>query len=136
MRVFSWLMGLSAMAATILPAEFADTTSVSWKKTVIDSAFRSEGAAMADVNKDGQNDILLGEVWYEAPNWKMHEIRKPARDYGDGLKSYSESFACWTDDLNGDDWPDLIVIRFPGAPCFWSANPQGMPIHSALGQRL
>ena len=42
---------------------------------------RSEGATVADVNKDGKMDILTGEVWYEAPDWKMHEIRKPAADY-------------------------------------------------------
>jgi len=101
---------------------------VSWKKTQIDKAFRSEGVAIADVNKDGKMDILAGEVWYEAPDWKMHEIRKPG-DYGDGANGYSHSFACWADDLNGDGWPDLIVIDFPGEPCSWYENPQGKPGH-------
>jgi len=59
---------------------------ISWKKTVVDKKFRSEGVAIADVNKDGKMDILAGDIWYEAPDWKMHEIRKVG-DYGDGLAS-------------------------------------------------
>ena len=92
---------------------------ITWKKTVIDTKFRAEGATIADVNRDGKMDILTGEVWYEAPNWTPHEIRPSKKDYGNGLAGYSDSFACWGDDVNGDGWPDLIVIGFPGAPCYW-----------------
>jgi len=38
--------------------------SPNWKKTTIDTVFRSEGVAVADVNKDGKMDILNGEAWY------------------------------------------------------------------------
>jgi len=34
-----------------------------WKKTVIDKVFRSEGVAVADVNRDGKMDIINGEAW-------------------------------------------------------------------------
>ncbi|MSR32335.1 MAG: VCBS repeat-containing protein [Gemmataceae bacterium] len=99
-----------------------------WKKTVVDKVFRSEGVAVADVNRDGKMDILNGEAWYEAPDWRMHEIRKLG-DYQDGLKGYSNSFACWTDDFNSDGFPDLIVIGFPGNPCHWFENPKGKDGH-------
>src|SRR4051794_7592720 len=79
----------------------ADDTGITWKKTVIDKAFRSEGVAVADVNGDGKLDILNGEMWYEAPDWKPHEIR-PSKDYTNGMNNvYSHSFACWADDING-----------------------------------
>ena len=131
---------LCLTAASLLPAALlcvpsspgkdeAPAAPIRWKKTVIDKKFRSEGVAVADVNKDGKMDILLGEVWFEAPDWKMHEIRKPARDYGNGLGGYSESFCCWTDDINGDGWQDLIVIRFPGRVCHWYENPKNKPGH-------
>ncbi len=137
MRLLTWGLGglvLAALVLPVIPAENklgprVDGSRISWKKTVLDKRFRSEGVAVADVNKDGKMDVLAGDVWYEAPDWKVHEIRKPKRDYGDGAAGYSESFACWADDLNGDGWPDLIVIGFPGAPCHWYENPRGQPGH-------
>jgi hypothetical protein len=134
MRARFWLFSipvLLGLALALLPRAEAqpETPAITWKKTVIDTKFRSEGVAIADVNKDGKMDILAGEVWYEAPDWKVHEVRKPYRDYGNGLNGYSESFCNWADDLNGDGWPDLIVIRFPGRPCYWYENPQGKDEH-------
>jgi hypothetical protein len=120
---------LAALVA-ILPAVPVDadvsSPTIAWKKTVVDKVFRSEGVAIADVNRDGKMDILVGDVWYEAPDWKMHPIRKVG-NYGDGSDKYSECFACWAEDINGDGWPDLIVIPFPGKPCHWYENPQGKP---------
>lgn len=109
---------------TPVEATPAAESKITWKKTVLDKNFRSEGVAIADVNKDGKMDVLNGEYWYEAPNWTPHEM-KPFTDYKDGLRNYSHSFACWTDDFNGDGYPDLIVIDFPGDPCFWLENPKG-----------
>ena len=89
MRLQHWLIGCSLVLALVLPAVPADSgkvtgsaaSEITWKKTVLDKEFRSEGVAVADVNKDGKMDILTGEVWYEAPDWKPHEIRKPGKDY-------------------------------------------------------
>ncbi len=118
-------------AATMLvsSADGADKNSpITWKKTVIEKQFRSEGVAVADVNKDGKNDVLNGDFWYEAPSWDRHEIRKPG-EYGDGLHSYSDCMACWADDINGDGWADLVVVGFPGNPAYWYENPKGKPGH-------
>src|SRR5213083_779107 len=109
MRSHLWGIGFAVLLASVLPAIQADDAKkagvpadkITWKKTVIDPKFRSEGVAIADVNKDGKMDILVGDVWYEAPDWKMHEIRLPG-DYGDGAAGYSRSFACFADDVNGD----------------------------------
>jgi FG-GAP-like repeat len=119
----------AAAALTALPAASQVPTAakkIAWKKTVLDTKFRSEGVAVADVNKDGKIDVLNGEYWYEAPDWKPHEMQ-PFRDYGTGEHNYSHSFLCWAEDLNGDGYPDLIVIDFPGAPCYWMENPKGDP---------
>jgi hypothetical protein len=136
MRLRLWLILPLALPGLVLPAllDGADPALpvITWKKTVVDKVFRSEGVAIADVNKDGRLDILTGDVWYEAPDWKMHEIRK-TESYGDGSapgrKGYSRSFACWTEDLNHDGWPDLIVIGWPGDACHWYENPQGKTGH-------
>jgi hypothetical protein len=133
MRLATWLIGLTALTAALgltlgaLPAQTADKASpkITWKKIVLDKTFRSEGVAVADVNKDGKLDVLNGEMWYEAPDWKPHAIRAKLGNFGDGQNGYSHSFACWAEDINKDGWPDLIVIDFPGAPCYWFENPKG-----------
>ncbi len=97
-----------------------------WKKTVLDTRFRSEGAFVVDLNKDGRSDILCGTLWYENPgkqggSWKLHEIR-PAETFN-GATGYSNSFLTFAADLDRDGWMDPIVIGFPGAKAVWFRNP-------------
>lgn len=98
---------------------------VSWKRIVIDKTFRSEGVGLVDVNKDGKKDIVSGDVWYEAPDWKMHILSEERKFDINGWNplNYSESFAVFPDDFNGDGWTDVIVIPFPGKVCNWYENP-------------
>ncbi|MBI3823777.1 MAG: VCBS repeat-containing protein [Planctomycetes bacterium] len=105
---------------------------ITWKKIVLDKNFRSEGVGVADVNKDGKLDVIVGDCWYEAPKleggeWKRHVLRNdPSGKSGDRvwpLDKYTESFCCFCDDFNGDGFPDVIVIPFPGKPCYWYENP-------------
>ena len=98
---------------------------VTWKRVKLDEAFRSEGVAAADINKDGKPDVVAGDVWYEAPDWKMHAFR-PVGKFVAG-KGYSNSFANFTFDINADGWEDIIVIGFPGAPFHWYENPKNQP---------
>ena len=126
---FALAVSLAALGlATAAPAPAADDAKITWKKTVLDTKFRSEGVAVADVNKDGKLDVLNGEYWYEAPDWKPHEMQPP-KDHGTGLSNYSRVFACWADDVNADGFADLIVIDFPGIPCYWMENPKGKDGH-------
>lgn len=101
----------------------AQKPALTWKRTVLDTAFRSEGVAAADVNKDGKTDVIAGECWYEnlgGGKWKRHVLRSE-RTFDP--KVYSQSFACFVDDFSGDGYPDVIVIPFPGEPCYWYENP-------------
>ncbi len=129
--MFRLLPAIIVAIVAVVPAESADkkpAPTITWKKTVLDRKFRSEGVAIADVNKDGKIDVLNGEYWYEAPDWTPHEMQ-PFMDHKDGLGNYSRSFACWADDFNGDGFPDLIVIDHPGQPCYWAENPKGKDGH-------
>lgn len=124
---------LLTLPALLLVTFTTSAAEPAWTKTVLDTKFRSEGVAVADVNKDGKLDVLVGELWYEAPAWTPHEMQ-PVGDYKDGLGNYSRVFACWAEDLNADGYPDLIVIDFPGKPAYWLENPKGKTTHWAKHQ--
>lgn len=111
-------LGLAVAAGA---ARSAPTGPLRWRKVVLDRAFRAEGAAVADVNRDGRADVLAGNLWYEAPNWNPHEIR-PAEAFP-AATGYSNCFLCFAADVNRDGWPDEIVIGFPGQASEWFRNP-------------
>lgn len=113
-------------AAPLAELTAQEKATITWKKTVVDKNFRSEGAAVADVNKDGKPDIIVGDVWFEAPDWKLHPLRKERKkDHKWDPNGYSEAFGVFADDFNGDGYPDALVIPFPGKECFWYQNPRG-----------
>jgi putative membrane-bound dehydrogenase-like protein len=99
---------------------------VSFKKTTLDRAFRSEGVGMGDFNNDGRLDISAGSVWYEAPSkpggeWTMHVLGTKANSFD--IKTYGDTFMNWAEDVDGDGRQDLIVVDFPGKQTWWFQNP-------------
>ena len=97
------------------------TSKVHFQKVTIDTAFRSEGVAVADFNGDGQLDIATGNQYYTGPDWKLQPMFE--RPVAFPLVGYSDSFLCFDDDVNGDGAVDLIVVGFPGQTTHWLANP-------------
>lgn len=127
LRTTTRFMVLSLGLAAFLSTSVVNSADVKWKRIQLDARFRSEGVAAADVNRDGKMDVIAGDVWYEAPNWTVHEIRKPGNFVAG--KGYSNSFCNFAYDINGDGWQDLIYVGFPGAPFHWYENPRNKPGH-------
>ena len=101
---------------------------VKFKKVVLDREFRSEGVAVADVNRDGKPDVIAGNLWYEAPAWTPREIQ-PVKQF-DAAKAYSNSFVNFAADINRDGWPDQIRVDMPGTHrVVWHENPKGKNGH-------
>ena len=119
-----------------------------FKKTQLTDKFWDEGANFGDFNHDGKMDIVSGPFWYEGPDFKKrHEYRPatatfshPKADGGTekiagfegGLgtnNAYSDDFLTFVYDFNGDGWPDILVIDFPGKAAHWFENPKGASGH-------
>lgn len=109
------------MTGTIaVHAQFPDTH-VAFNKFHLWDAFFTEAATIGDINKDGLPDIIAGARWFEAPQWKPHDIWIHKKfDY---TKGYSDSFLNFITDVNEDGWPDLINFDFPGKEVYWLENP-------------
>lgn len=108
---------LTAASATAAPV-------IRYQTQRLTDQFFAEGATYADVNKDGKSDIIYGPHWYAGPEWKeRHEIYKAEAFLPDN--QYSKNFVSYTQDLNGDSWPDYLVLGFPGDWAYWFENPKG-----------
>ncbi|MEB2775101.1 VCBS repeat-containing protein [Algoriphagus sp. D3-2-R+10] len=116
------LIGLLAFSFFTNTALSQDKPESDFKKTVISRDFLSEGVAVADINKDGQLDIIAGYYWFEAPDWTRHEI-SPSQTF-DPRKEYSNSFLNLGMDVNLDGWDDVVIIDYPGTPAYWFENPK------------
>jgi hypothetical protein len=111
-------LAIVALGCGVASAEPATPT---FKKLVLSDKFYTEGAYYADFNKDGKMDVVAGPFWFEGPDFqKKHEIRTP-KEYDP--KGYSDNFLTFTGDFNGDGWPDVFYVPFPGKDSFWYENP-------------
>jgi hypothetical protein len=94
-----WLAGWLTCAS--LQAEPISGAQVHFKRTQLETKFRSEGVAIGDYNHDGQLDIAIG-IWrleQTANGWTPHEIDA----------SFSQTHSLCMADINGDGLPDLIT---------------------------
>jgi hypothetical protein len=98
-----------------------------WTTHVLDTAFRSEGVAVADVDHDLDLDVLAGEYVYRAPSWTRHEIAPPGTY--DPVNGYSDCFVAGAGDVDGDGWEDFLSVGFPGGEARWFKNPAGAASH-------
>ncbi|HSU61799.1 MAG TPA: VCBS repeat-containing protein [Bryobacteraceae bacterium] len=90
---------------------------IAFRKHEIDIG-ASETCALADVNGDGKLDIVSGENWYEAPNWKKHEFR--SLPYSNG---YVDNFSDLPLDVDGDGHVDIVSCSWFRKSLRWWHNP-------------
>lgn len=108
---------------------------IPFQKTILSNVFLSEGVSVADINIDGQLDVIAGAFWFQGPKWEKHQFSSDIR-YDRSLKpfpsdhvfkvdeGYSNSFLNFSQDVNSDGWVDIIKIGLPGEAVFWFENPK------------
>jgi hypothetical protein len=79
---------------------------------------RSEACAVADVNGDGRLDVISGENWYEAPEWKKHPFRSILF-----WNNYIDDFSDLPIDVNGDGRIDIVSVGWGSKTIAWLENP-------------
>jgi len=90
---------------------------IKFRKQVIDTQFKAESCAAADINGDGKIDIVAGENWYEAPTWKPHKFRELEVN-----EVHANTRCDYADDFNDDGLPDIATAN-RGRDIFWLENP-------------
>ena len=113
---------IAALAAPQLPPA---SRTPQFERVVLDTVFRSEGVATADFDLDGDLDVFAGELVWLAPAWTPVAIAPPG-NY-DPAQGYADCFIAGATDVDGDGWPDALVVGFPGGAAHWYRNPQGAP---------
>lgn len=98
-----------------------------WKTTVLHNDFYAEGAAFGDIDGDGISDLVSGPFWYQGPTFnERREFYKPVVF---DIRTYSDNFFSFIEDINADGWNDIVVFGFPAKEARVYVNP-GRPADS------
>ncbi|MGV3774371.1 MAG: FG-GAP repeat domain-containing protein [Verrucomicrobiales bacterium] len=142
---FVYILAVALQTGALAGPEGGKFSPVQWEKLQLTDEFWAEGACVADVDKDGHNDILSGPFWYAGPAYKTRREIYPAKatftmksgeenitvpgfpGFKSGMNGYSDNFLSYAGDVDDDGWQDYIVVGFPGKETFWYKNPQGKP---------
>ena len=91
-----------------------------YELVVINSASDFEACGVADLDNDGDLDIISGDTWYAAPDWARHPIGL-VRNIG----GYRVDFADLPLDVDADGLTDVVSCSWHDRGIFWRRNPGG-----------
>jgi hypothetical protein len=106
-----------SVSPCIVEAQSAPPKSVKFsKRKLMVSPY--ESCDVADINRDGQLDIVYGSFWFEGPTWLAHQIR-PNHTSADYIRSNSDHVY----DVDKDGWLDVIAGGWNEDGIIWYRNP-------------
>ena len=91
---------------------------VQFVEHVIDRDAGYSAGAVFDVNRDGKLDLVTGGRWYEAPDWKPHDILQV-----EFINGRFDDYTCAPFDVNGDGWTDFLIANYRSRKLGWVENP-------------
>lgn len=94
-----------------------------FKKVQLTDRYYCDGIAAADIDGDGNTDIVAGPFWYEGPAFKKAHEFYPAEPLPPE-PSPSNSMFSFVHDFSGDGRPDILVLgRVHKHAAYWYENP-------------
>lgn len=142
------LLSVGLICAFAVSLSAAEPTLHSFKRLQLEKYYWSEGAALGDLNRDGNPDAVSGPYWWEGPDFsKRHEFypatqvtrtKKDGKDvefpgfegdFGSRNAYSTDNFFAFVHDLNGDGWNDVLTYGLPNTPAYLYLNPQGTEQH-------
>jgi hypothetical protein len=118
LRITLTLSVLSLVALPLAGAEKADDGPVRFERRQL-LLSPNEGCALADVDRDGQTDIIAGTHWFAAPDFAPRPIRT-IREFDDDFLANNGDHPY---DVNGDGWIDVISGEWMEDEIHWYENP-------------
>jgi len=109
------VIGVAALGSAVA------APAVTFKRQVIDPRFFAESIAVADVNKDGKPDLIVGPYWFEGPAFTKKTETRAALFYD--KEGYSDAFISSAFDVDGDGLIDSVQLGWPGRAGLWYKNP-------------
>jgi len=94
-----------------------------FEKITLHRSFYCEGSTFADFNQDGVTDVAMGPDWYAGPDYGRSFPIWPRPDPPFDVRGYSDCFFEWARDFDGDGYPDVLLVGFPGQNLSLYQNP-------------
>jgi hypothetical protein len=110
------------LGAKVLPTE---QVSSRFRIQRIDDFYYSWGAAAADFNHDGVQDLAVGPYYFLGPDFTVRREIYLARTINPSTAYPSDSMQNFAYDFTGDGWPDVICMGAIGQPLHLYVNPRG-----------
>jgi putative membrane-bound dehydrogenase-like protein len=108
---------LTLLAAASLQA----STEITWQRQQLHGDFYSEGAAIGDINGDGQADVVSGPFWWEGPAFETKHAYYQPKIFS--INGYSDNFFAYIHDFDADQKNDILILGFPGKEARLYLNP-------------
>ena len=99
------------------------TVSSNYRMQRIDDYYYSWGTSVADVDRNGIQDIVTGPYYYLGPDYTVKREITVAQTFAPG-REFDETMVVYTEDFDGDGWPDLINATLD-VPLTLYRNPRG-----------